>query len=97
MEKEYINAIDTINSTKEKIHTLKIAIDDATWSQYIELHILNTMHYLRTKFMFDNDIDFLRRGVTWTQEYAEKLRKYRSNTSIPTKRLETGSNSYSAW
>lgn len=48
---------------------------DLSWKQYLQRKRLSLLHALRNQFMFDGNQEYMRRGVTWIEEYIQNLRQ----------------------
>ena len=95
MDSSYAVATDTIAENNEHIKTTTAFLNEALWNQYIESRTRQIMRHLRTKFKTDNDVEFLRRGVTWIHNYAVKLHKYNTLNTVTYKEINLESSS--AW
>jgi len=76
MDQNYATAIDSINDDTSTIKREQLLLQDYLWNQHLEASINRMMRYLRNKFIKDGDIDFLRRGVTWTRNHEKQFVGY---------------------
>ena len=95
MDSAYAVATDTITESRDRINTTTAFLNEALWNQYIESRTTRIMRHLRTKFKADDNIEFLRRGVTWIHNYAVKLHKYNTLNTVTYKEINLEANS--AW
>lgn len=73
-DRQYVQAEEDIMTDSKRSTELEGLIQKWSWNRYLELGRERSLYRLRNKFMRDNDIDFLRRGVTWASEYELKNR-----------------------
>jgi hypothetical protein len=73
-DKQYVQAEEDIMVDTKRSIELEGLIHQWSWNRYLELGRERTLYRLRNKFMIDNDIEFLRKGVTWASEYELKRR-----------------------
>jgi hypothetical protein len=68
------DSIDIINNLENLIKKNNKLLEEYKWLQFIELNETKHLRMLRNKFQIYNDIDYLRRGVSWICSYSERLR-----------------------
>ena len=73
-DRQYVQAEEDIMTDTKRSVELDGLIHKWSWNRYLELGRERSLYRLRNKFMRDNDIEFLRKGVTWASEYALKQR-----------------------
>jgi len=49
-------------------------LQEMEWKQYLQKKRLALLQTLRNSFMLDGDADYMRRGVTWVEEYIARQR-----------------------
>ena len=69
-------AIDEINELNILIKNNIKLIKNYEWFQYIELNQDRNLRIIRNKFKMDDNLEYLRRGVTWICSYSNKLRGF---------------------
>jgi len=73
LELEYIEVYKLKCEQMVQLDNTESACQDLIWKQYVQRKRLSLLHHLRGNFMFDSDEDYLRRGVTWVEEYIKKI------------------------
>ena len=73
-DRQYVQAEEDVLTDTKRSAELEGLIQKWSWNRYLELGRERTLWRLRTKFKYDNDLDFLERGVTWASEYELKQR-----------------------
>ena len=51
------------------------ALQELEWKQYLQKKRLTMLQILRNSFMLNSDADYMRRGVTWVEEYIARQRQ----------------------
>ena len=64
------------------------------WNQYLEDRLRRSLRWLRGRFMFERNYEFLKKGVTWTLKYDKKLRR---DTDVDQYKSEDVVYSNSSW
>ena len=49
-------------------------LQEMEWKQYLQKKRLALLQILRNTFMLDGDADYMKRGVTWVEEYIVRQR-----------------------
>ena len=75
LEKEYSEAYTIKCQQMVLLDGAEQVCQDLTWKQYTERKRLSLIQGLRNTFMMNADEDYLRRGVTWVENYCTKERK----------------------
>lgn len=72
LDRQYAAAMDLINENRRTLHMLIDRLDEQTWQQYVEMQSSRNLRILRNRFQLDGNIDYLKRGITWTlkRQYA---------------------------
>lgn len=96
MDSAYVIAIDEINSDKQTLRVMEPYLEDALWSQFVESRTTQFMRYIRNKFMHDGDLNFLKRGVTWVNNYAKNQRDPNSSATVAATLISNDDN-MTAW
>ena len=73
-DRQYVQAEEDILIDTKRSAELDSLIPKWSWNRDLELGRERTLYRLRNKFMRDNDLEFLRKGVTWANEYELKQR-----------------------
>jgi hypothetical protein len=68
------DAIDMISNLNILIKKNNKLLEEYKWLQFIEFNETKNLRVLRNKFQIYNDLDYLRKGVSWICSYSEKLR-----------------------
>ena len=73
LDQVYAVAKDAINDDTKTMETSENLLKDYLWYQHVEKCKTATLRRIRNKFRNDGDLDFMRRGVTWVNNYSSKL------------------------
>ena len=68
------DAIDMINNLDILIKKNNKLLEEYKWFQFIEKNQTRNLRIIRNKFIIDNDLDYLKKGVSWICSYSERLR-----------------------
>jgi hypothetical protein len=71
-DKAYVQAEEDIMLDSKESCLLTDLIADREWNRYLELFSGGYLWLARNKFRYDNDMDFLKRAVTWACNYQKK-------------------------
>jgi len=63
-----INNLDILIKKNNKL------LEEYKWFQFIEKNQTRNLRIIRNKFIIDNDLDYLKKGVSWICSYSERLR-----------------------
>jgi len=66
LDRQYAGAMDSINENRRTLIILADRLEEQIWQQYVEMYSSRNLRILRNRFQLDGNIDYLKRGVTWT-------------------------------
>jgi hypothetical protein len=67
LQEAYVNMKSSLENISDLINKCEI-------NQYAEKEYMIRMRILRDKYLFDDDIVFLEKGISWVIEYTDKMR-----------------------
>jgi len=67
LQENYVNMKSSLNDISHLINKCEI-------NQYAETQYMTRMKILRDKYLYDTDLIFLEKGVSWVVEYTDKMR-----------------------
>ena len=73
IQANYAMATDVINECNDELPQLYASQSKFTWNRTVEQMTSGNLKKLRMKFMRDNNINYLRRGITMALTYSHKL------------------------
>ena len=82
MNRLYALAIDTINEDNNSLEEMLNIHRKNEINEDVEIKRTELLRRIRNEFRSNNDLDYLKRAVTWTVEYTEKLRGFPRNPFI---------------
>lgn len=92
-DKQYVQAQEDIMHDANRSDELREKIELWSWNRYIDVGRTNRLKWLRDKYMRDDDLEFLRKGVTWVCAYAD----CQSYNLTAAEAVEVSEVSLSAW
>jgi hypothetical protein len=93
-DKQYVQAQENIYNNTKLIAEKKELLEKYIWNQYLEDRLRRSLRWLRGRFMFERNYEFLKKGVTWTLKYDKKLRR---DTDVDQYKSEDVVYSNSSW
>ena len=82
----YAGAVDAIAEDNRTLEKNAFTLENLTWLQYVESSQTKSLRYFRNKFKKDDDLDYMKRGVTWACSYASVLRQNQEQETISQER-----------